>query len=75
MRTLDNLAREAKKRNDDGVYMQIAKVASALIAQLARLTPPDPIDHDNAPDMVSAAQRARDLILERVRRRAQGNAA
>ena len=75
IRTLDALAKEAHARGDGAVFARMAKTAESLIAQLRRLTPPEPPDHDNAPDMVAAAKRARELILERVRRRTQGNAA
>jgi predicted transcriptional regulator len=74
VRALQDLANDAKRRENTSVYLQLAKASMALVKELARLTPPERGDEDDAPDMVEAARRAREKILERVRRRARGAA-
>jgi predicted transcriptional regulator len=74
VRQLQDLANAAKREKNTAVYLQLARASSGIIKELARLTPPDHDDEDAAPDMVEAARRAREKILERVRRRARGAA-
>lgn len=70
VRSLQDLAERAKRDKNTGVYLQLARAAGNLIKELARLTPAEPPDENASPDMVEAARRAREKILERVRRRA-----
>jgi predicted transcriptional regulator len=73
--TITQLAEEARARQDPHVYLQFARVASQSIKELSRLMPPPPPDANDSPDVIAAADRAREKILERVRRAAKGNAA
>jgi predicted transcriptional regulator len=73
--TITDLADEARKRQDPHVYLQFARVASSAIKELSRLIPPPAPDENDSPDVIEAARRAREKILERVRRAAKGHAA
>lgn len=72
--TIEDLAAKAQTEGNLGVVLQIARVSNGLIKELARLTPAPKGDEEESPDMNEAAKRARQKILERVRRRARGNA-
>lgn len=74
VRTLQGLAKAAKDSKDGGVYLQIARVTAQLVKEVARLTPPDPPDHEQAPDMVEAAARMRDALHAMVDRELDGAA-
>lgn len=48
---------------------RLLRSLSALTAQVAKMTPPPADDPDASPDMVAAAERAREKLLEVARRR------
>lgn len=73
--TITDLAEQARAKQDPQVYLQFMRVASASIKELSRLMPPPAPDANDSPDVIATADRAREKILERVRRAAKGNAA
>lgn len=65
-------SRIARSTGETGQFIQIASKLAAAAHTLAKLTPPPPVNFDESPDMVDAARRGREKILERVRRSREG---
>lgn len=59
---LEGLAKAAKA--DPAAFLAINRSMNSSIALLAKLQPPPPPDHENAPDMVEAARRCREKLHE-----------
>lgn len=78
-RGLSGLAREAHKTGDVGSYAALASKAQGAVLALAKLSPAAPEAEQEGSyithaDMAKAAAKARAAILERVARRARGDA-
>jgi hypothetical protein len=65
-KTAQRLDRMGDKAADPAVYRGLAKDLISAIKELSRLMPPTPADPESMPDMVAAAERAREKILRRI---------
>jgi hypothetical protein len=59
---LEKLTELAVEDEDPGRFGQLMRAQNAIVANLVRLTPPAPLDREEAPDMVAAAAKCREKL-------------
>lgn len=67
--TLERIARSMIEVDEDGDeqinvagFASLQRVLNASVNLLNKITPPPPVDHDESPDMLAAAERAREQL-------------